>query len=85
MTIPWLPRLISDFAWTLIDTRMLRTLLILWIPFIKKMCVCMWDGINMVFCKESSDGMDGISTDLPFGVLVPMWQGKEGRYPSCRV
>ena len=22
-----------------------------------------------VFCKESLDGMDGISTDLPFGVL----------------
>ena len=35
------------------------------------------------FCKESLDGMDGISTDLPFGVLVPIWQGKEGIYPSC--
>ena len=30
------------------------------------------------FCKESLDGMDDISTDLPFGVLVPIWQGKEG-------
>ena len=30
----------------------------------------------------SMDGMDGISTDLPLGVPVPMWQGKEGSYPS---
>ena len=45
----------------------------------------MWDGINVVFFKESLDGMDDISTDLPFGVLVPMWQGKEGRYLSYRV
>ena len=45
----------------------------------------MWDGLNVVFCKESLDGMDGISTDLPFGVLVPMWQGKDGRYLSCLV
>ena len=72
----------SDFAWTLIDIRRLRTLLI--ILFYKEN-VCVWDEINVVFCKESVDGMDGISTDLPFGVLVPMWQGKEGRYPSCRV
>ena len=63
----------SDFAWTLIDIRRLRTLLI--ILFYKEN-VCVWDGINVVFCKESVDGMDGISTDLPFGVLVPMWQGK---------
>ena len=43
-----------------------------------------WDKCG-VFGKESADGMGGISTDLPFGVLVPMWQGKGGRYPSCRV
>ena len=43
-----------------------------------------WDKCG-VFCKESVDGMDGISTNLPFGVLAPVWQGKEGRYPSCRV
>ena len=60
----------SDFAWTLIDIRRLRTLLI--ILFYKEN-VCVWDGINVVFCKESVDGMDGISTDLPFGVLVPMY------------
>ena len=72
----------SDFAWTLIVIRTLRTLLM--ILFYKEN-VCVWDGINVVFSKESIDGMDGISTDLPFGVLVPMRQSKEGRYPSCRV
>ena len=73
----------SDFAWTLIDIRRLRTLLI--IRFYKEN-VCVWDGINVVILvKESLDGMDGISTDLLFGVLMPMWQGKEGRYPTCRV
>ena len=36
--------------------------------------VCVRDEINVVFfCKESLDGMDGISTDLLFGVLVPLW------------
>jgi hypothetical protein len=74
----------SDFAWTLIDIRALRTLFINTICFIKKMCAY-WDGINVVFCKESLDGMDGISTELLFGVLMPVWQGKGGRYPSCRV
>ena len=44
-----------------------------------------WEGKNVKFRKSSLDGMDGISSDLPFGVLVPMWQGKEGRYPSGRV
>ena len=39
ITIPWPPRLMSDFAWTLIDIRMLRTLLIIRFIFIKKMCV----------------------------------------------
>ena len=49
--------------------------------------MCVWDGIKcgVSSCKESVDRMDGISTDLPIGVLVPMWQGKEGSYPSCRV
>ena len=40
MTIPWPPRLMSDFAWTLINIRTLRTLFINTIWFIKKMCVC---------------------------------------------
>ena len=30
----------SDFVWTLIDIRMLRTLLIILFDFIKKMCAC---------------------------------------------
>ena len=74
----------SDFAWTLINIRTLRTLLIILFILKKMRAFVGWDKCG-VFCKESLDGMDVISTDLPFGVLVPMWQGKEGRYPSCRV
>ena len=75
----------SDFAWTLIDIRTLKDFTHNTIYVIKKMRAYVgWDKCG-AFVKASSDGMDGISTDLLFGVLVPMWQGKEGRYPSCRV
>ena len=33
--------------------------------------------------KVELDGMDDISVWFAVGVLVPVWQGKEGRYPSC--
>ena len=43
----------SDFAWTLIDIRTLRTLFINIVYFIKKMCAY-WEGINVVFLKDES-------------------------------
>ena len=43
----------------------------------------MWEGRNVEFRKMSLDGMDGISVWFAIGVLVPVWQSKEGRYPSC--
>jgi hypothetical protein len=36
-----------------------------------------------VVSKNELDGMDGISVRIAVGVLVPVWLGKEGRYPSC--
>ena len=47
----------SDFAWTLIDARTLRTLYNL---FYKEK-VCVWEEIKVDFRKMSLDGMDGIS------------------------
>ena len=45
ITIPWPPRLMSDFAWTLIDARTLRTLYNLF--YKENVCVCgkeeMWN------------------------------------------
>ena len=33
--------------------------------------------------EDELDGMDGISVWFAVGVLVPVWQSREGRYPSC--
>ena len=42
----------------------------------------MWEGENVEISKVELDGMDGISVWFAIGVLVPVWQGKEVRFPS---
>jgi len=79
---PWPPRLMSDFVWTLIAARTLRILYTFQLVLQRK-CVCGGRDKSGIFKRKVKTGWMAFRCELPLGVLVPVWQSKEERYPSC--